>query len=185
MIGLNCNSSKLSVIDINGVLTFYRMNSSDMTPNVVKPAEKLVFERKDVWDMKWASDNEELFAMMVYMKKFIWYYTTMDEKYDLQYMVGQCFSKVIVMVLKFMERYVWTDSEVAGICWRKRSKNISVNIQLVTKHELLERNQVEFVWNFNLHAELLLYLFLMDMIVHFRRRHECISSEAWNQKSQC
>jgi WD repeat-containing protein 35 len=27
------------------------------------------FERKDVWDMKWASDNQDLFAMMEKTRK--------------------------------------------------------------------------------------------------------------------
>jgi len=29
------------------------------------------FERKDVWDMKWASDNQDLFAMMEKTRKNI------------------------------------------------------------------------------------------------------------------
>jgi len=29
-----------------------------------RAGDRLNFERKDVWDMRWATDNEELFAMM-------------------------------------------------------------------------------------------------------------------------
>ena len=29
-----------------------------------KEGDLVKFERKDVWDMKWASDNQDLFAMM-------------------------------------------------------------------------------------------------------------------------
>ena len=29
-----------------------------------KEGELIKFERKDVWDMKWANDNSDLFAMM-------------------------------------------------------------------------------------------------------------------------
>jgi WD repeat-containing protein 35 len=33
--------------------------------------ERLPFERKDVWDMKWSDDNPELFAMMEKARMYI------------------------------------------------------------------------------------------------------------------
>ena len=33
--------------------------------------QHLDFERKDVWDMKWAEDNSELFAMMEKTRMYI------------------------------------------------------------------------------------------------------------------
>ena len=66
MMALNCTSTHLAVIDINGVLLFYRNSLTSESLNATpRPGERLSFERKDVWDMRWASDNEELFAMMV------------------------------------------------------------------------------------------------------------------------
>ncbi|EDO46375.1 predicted protein [Nematostella vectensis] len=53
-LSLNCSSSRLAIIDISGVLTFFDL-----------------FERKDVWDMKWADDNSELFAMMEKTRMYI------------------------------------------------------------------------------------------------------------------
>eukprot|EP00756_Hemistasia_phaeocysticola_P065639 Hpha_TRINITY_DN8695_c0_g1::TRINITY_DN8695_c0_g1_i1::g.168905::m.168905/K19674/WDR35, IFT121; WD repeat-containing protein 35 len=68
---INCTSTRLSVIDIHGVLGFYVMpprESWSMTPSEGK---SLAFERKDVWDMCWAVDNEELFAMMEKTRMYI------------------------------------------------------------------------------------------------------------------
>lgn len=33
--------------------------------------QQLDFERKDVWDMRWAEDNSELFAMMEKTRMYI------------------------------------------------------------------------------------------------------------------
>lgn len=33
--------------------------------------EQLKFERKDVWDMKWANDNPDLFAMMEKTRMYV------------------------------------------------------------------------------------------------------------------
>ena len=33
--------------------------------------EQLTYERKDVWDMKWAEDNPELFAMMEKTRMYV------------------------------------------------------------------------------------------------------------------
>eukprot|EP00906_Rhabdomonas_costata_P037007 RCo051982 len=80
LLSLNCASTRVSVIDINGVLTFYKTTPNgeggSLTP---KPGEKLAFERKDVWDMQWATDNEELFAMMEKTRMYIFRGTEPEE----------------------------------------------------------------------------------------------------------
>ncbi len=38
------------------------------------------FERKDVWDMKWAADNPELFAMMERTYMYIFRYLRAHDK---------------------------------------------------------------------------------------------------------
>eukprot|EP01012_Entosiphon_sulcatum_P034864 TRINITY_DN4426_c0_g1_i1.p1 TRINITY_DN4426_c0_g1~~TRINITY_DN4426_c0_g1_i1.p1 ORF type:complete len:1254 (+),score=336.39 TRINITY_DN4426_c0_g1_i1:198-3764(+) len=70
-LALNCTSTRLSVIDINGALSFYRIGGPETFSNSPKPGERLNFERKDVWGMQWASDNEELFAMMEKTRMYI------------------------------------------------------------------------------------------------------------------
>ena len=54
------------------MLLFYRISTSpDSSIEAPKAGERLSFERKDVWDMRWASDNEELFAMMEKTRMYI------------------------------------------------------------------------------------------------------------------
>ncbi|XP_053382408.1 WD repeat-containing protein 35-like isoform X3 [Mercenaria mercenaria] len=71
-LSLNCTSSRLAIIDISGVLTFFDLDTK-MTDQDGKEVigEHLKFERKDVWDMRWAEDNHELFAMMEKTRMYI------------------------------------------------------------------------------------------------------------------
>jgi WD repeat-containing protein 35 len=73
LLALNCDSTRMSIIDINGVLTFFDFepkapNSISLSKSV---GEHLSFERKDVWDMMWSDDNPELFAMMEKTRMYI------------------------------------------------------------------------------------------------------------------
>jgi len=72
-IALNCISSRLSIIDSNGILTFFDLDAKITDENGKESiGEHLVnFERKDVWDMKWADDNPELIAIMEKMRMYI------------------------------------------------------------------------------------------------------------------
>ncbi|XP_076068879.1 intraflagellar transport protein Oseg4 [Oratosquilla oratoria] len=71
-LALNCNSMRLAIIDITGLLTFLDMDtrSSDSHGQEVM-GSVLKFERKDVWDMCWAQDNPELFAMMEKTRMYV------------------------------------------------------------------------------------------------------------------
>lgn len=86
-LAINCNTTRLSIIDVTGVLTFLdlespllssssslpgpgdTMNISLMSNNNSKELSK--FERKDVWAMKWASDNPELLAIMEKTRMYV------------------------------------------------------------------------------------------------------------------
>nr|KAG5696704.1 hypothetical protein BaRGS_012073 [Batillaria attramentaria] len=71
-LSLNCSSSRLAIIDIAGVLTFFDLDTRVTDPDGREVVgEHLSFERKDVWDMKWAEDNSELFAMMEKTRMYI------------------------------------------------------------------------------------------------------------------
>ncbi|XP_023690491.1 WD repeat-containing protein 35 isoform X2 [Paramormyrops kingsleyae] len=75
-VSLNCNSSRLAIIDIAGVLTFFDLEprgaGGDGGPGGAQAAgDQLKFERKDVWDMQWASDNPDLFAMMEKTRMYV------------------------------------------------------------------------------------------------------------------
>ena len=73
LIALNCDSTRLSIIDINGVLTFFEFDKRvDGPGGRTTLGEQLSFERKDAWDMLWADDNPELFAMMEKTRMYIY-----------------------------------------------------------------------------------------------------------------
>ncbi|NXO33488.1 WDR35 protein, partial [Locustella ochotensis] len=71
-LSLNCNSSRLAIIDLSGVLTFLDLDAR-AADGAGRPeaGEQLKLERKDVWDMKWAKDNPDLFAMMEKTRMYV------------------------------------------------------------------------------------------------------------------
>ena len=67
-LSMNCDSTKFSIIDINGILSFYDFTS---TANAqvgrgaqVVAGEHLQTERKEVWSIIWSTDNPVLCALM-------------------------------------------------------------------------------------------------------------------------
>ncbi|OQR99308.1 WD repeat protein 35 [Thraustotheca clavata] len=71
MLALNSNSTQLSIIDINNVLTIMEVGASSGNTNPVQ-AKMLPFEKKDSWDMMWAEDNPELFVMMEKARMYVY-----------------------------------------------------------------------------------------------------------------
>ncbi|TKS86180.1 WD repeat-containing protein 35 [Collichthys lucidus] len=67
--------SRLAIIDIAGVLTLLdldvRASTDDSAGNQASAGDPSKFERKDVWDMKWANDNPDLFAMMEKTRMYV------------------------------------------------------------------------------------------------------------------
>lgn len=103
-LAMNCTSSRLSIIDISGVLTvietpdsapmIHMMPPSPTTDqmgttdgqqqqqhllNGTSPAAAGKLERKDVWAMCWASDNPLLFAIMEKTRMYIFKGTSPEE----------------------------------------------------------------------------------------------------------
>jgi WD repeat-containing protein 35 len=62
----------LAIIDVTGLLTLLDLESraTDAQGREVV-GDFLKFERKDVWDLCWAEDNPELFAMMEKTRMYI------------------------------------------------------------------------------------------------------------------
>ncbi|CAJ1415377.1 unnamed protein product [Effrenium voratum] len=78
VIAANCESTRMSVIDINGVLLLFDIEVKTSTFGDNRspsgedgPGKQLDFERKDVWNMRWASDNPDLFAIMEKTRMYI------------------------------------------------------------------------------------------------------------------
>jgi hypothetical protein len=66
---MNCDSTKFSIIDINGILSFYDFEAAGTNPAAARGAqqmkgEHLSTERKEVWSIIWSSDNPKLCALM-------------------------------------------------------------------------------------------------------------------------
>jgi len=57
---VNCNGTILSVIDVNGILSFFDMEWQQGGCQ----GRALETEYKDVWNVKWAEDNPNLVAIM-------------------------------------------------------------------------------------------------------------------------
>uniref|UniRef100_A0A8C9FCA5 WD repeat domain 35 n=1 Tax=Pavo cristatus TaxID=9049 RepID=A0A8C9FCA5_PAVCR len=71
-LSLNCNSSRVAIIDLSGVLTFFDLDARVMSSTGQQViGEQLRLERKDVWDMKWAKDNPDLFAVMEKTRMYV------------------------------------------------------------------------------------------------------------------
>lgn len=80
---VNCNTTKVAVLDINGTMTMIELApSSSVAPSASNSSGSSApkraagpipnFERKDVWDVKWADDNPDLFAIMEKTRMYIY-----------------------------------------------------------------------------------------------------------------
>ncbi|KUF87047.1 WD repeat protein 35 [Phytophthora nicotianae] len=69
-LALNCNSTLLSVIDINGLLTIMEVGAAGSLNTT--QGKMLNFEKKDAWDVVWAEDNPELFVMMEKARMYVY-----------------------------------------------------------------------------------------------------------------
>jgi WD repeat-containing protein 35 len=66
---MNSDSTKFSIIDINGVLSFYDM--TDTSEGTAGSGMHLAMERKEVWSIVWSSDNPNLCALMEKNRLFV------------------------------------------------------------------------------------------------------------------
>lgn len=85
-IQLNCNSTKLAMIDINGVFSIIDLEAKVSDDDVDDKSvvgkffgKKLSLERRDVWDMRWADDNDDLICIMEKTKMVVFRGETPEE----------------------------------------------------------------------------------------------------------
>ncbi|XP_065568434.1 WD repeat-containing protein 35-like isoform X2 [Artemia franciscana] len=77
-LSLNFSVTKLAVIDINGNLTMFELRPyMELTSDNL--GMWLDFERKDVWDIRWAPDNPDMFAIMEKTRMYIFRGTEPEE----------------------------------------------------------------------------------------------------------
>ena len=67
-IAINSDSARISVIDINGVFTLYKLEAGEQKGY---KTEQQAIERKDVWDMRWSSDNPDPFAILEKQRMYV------------------------------------------------------------------------------------------------------------------
>lgn len=60
---LNNNSTKIAVIDLNGVLTLLQINAQG--------GNLLEFEKKDCWNVKFSDDHPDFFCFMEKSRLYI------------------------------------------------------------------------------------------------------------------
>uniref|UniRef100_A0A1Y1LSD8 Uncharacterized protein n=1 Tax=Photinus pyralis TaxID=7054 RepID=A0A1Y1LSD8_PHOPY len=65
---INCNSTRLSLIDMTGLLTVLDISEASFHHS---DSENTRLERKDVWAMCWASDNPQLLAIMEKTRMYV------------------------------------------------------------------------------------------------------------------
>ena len=63
-LSMNCDSTKFSIIDINGILSFYDLEAQGSNAGRGAIGEHLQTERKEVWSVIWSTDNPKLCALM-------------------------------------------------------------------------------------------------------------------------
>ena len=74
---MNCDSTRFSIIDINGVLSFFDMEvessqgGQSAMGGMKGVGEHLAQERKEVWSVMWSSDNPKLCAIMEKNRLFV------------------------------------------------------------------------------------------------------------------
>lgn len=61
---------RLAVIDSTGVLTLIEMSEDNLIKGKTNP-EANSFQRRDIWTMKWASDDPELLAIMEKTRMYV------------------------------------------------------------------------------------------------------------------
>lgn len=61
---------RLAVIDSTGVLTLIEISEDNVIKGPTSP-EANSFQRRDVWTMKWASDDPELLAIMEKTRMYV------------------------------------------------------------------------------------------------------------------
>ncbi len=90
-LSLNRSESKLAVVDANGVLNVLDLEaradgvvvekrgfgdgaeSKQAQDNYIQMGRKMAIEKKDVWDLKWASDDDDMLAVMEKMKLVVYH----------------------------------------------------------------------------------------------------------------
>ncbi|RHW72332.1 putative intraflagellar transport protein D4 [Trypanosoma brucei equiperdum] len=78
-IAVNCNSTRLVLIDVVGVMRIFHIDPTTMSLAPSKLVPQPGFERKDVWNVQWAQDDPEMLAVMERSRLHIYHGTESEE----------------------------------------------------------------------------------------------------------
>ena len=87
-VAINCESTRCAIVDTNGILSLLDMGSPGsenfgsgeiIVAGPEGSGEQVRFERKDVWDVRWADDNPKLFALMEKTRMYVFNDLTAEE----------------------------------------------------------------------------------------------------------
>lgn len=62
---------RLAIIDSTGVLNLIEISDDNVVKGSSSPETSNSFQRRDVWTMKWASDDPELLAIMEKTRMYV------------------------------------------------------------------------------------------------------------------
>eukprot|EP00899_Mesostigma_viride_P008010 jgi/Mesvir1/1720/Mv21173-RA.1 len=150
VLALNCNSTRMSIIDINGVLSFFDTQAqSAATPGVM--GEHLPFERKDAWFMKWAADNPDLLAMMEKTRMYI--FRGMDPEEPVLSSAYICeFKDLQIKAVMLDDVFVEPDNpdKSSVIHYETKSlrdtRHILANVSIADAYQFIEDNSHPMLW---------------------------------------
>ncbi|PWU89489.1 putative intraflagellar transport protein 122B [Trypanosoma cruzi] len=75
----NSNSTRLSVVDVSGIMTVFHIDPMKLSLVPQKIAPEPNFEHKDVWNVRWSKDDPELFAVLEKSRMYIFRGTEAEE----------------------------------------------------------------------------------------------------------
>lgn len=89
---LNCDSTRLGLVDINGILSLWELRDEDHSDHSTGQSwsdsqrneprigtKRINFKRKDSWDLRWADDDPLSFAYMEKTRMYIVHDTTAED----------------------------------------------------------------------------------------------------------
>uniref|UniRef100_A0A1X7V818 Uncharacterized protein n=1 Tax=Amphimedon queenslandica TaxID=400682 RepID=A0A1X7V818_AMPQE len=121
-LGLNMDSTMLSVVDNGGMFSLYHMSDGS----------KLALERKEVWGVKWADDNPDLFAIMEKTRMYI--FRGLDPEEPVISSASICsFSNLQVKAVLLDELMKTPDTPVAELVVNLDVKSLRDTRQLLEK----------------------------------------------------
>ena len=67
----NCSSTKFGVIDVNGLLSIFAMDTESLDEPWKTLNPVLINHRNDAWDLRWSDDDPDLYAVMEKSRLYI------------------------------------------------------------------------------------------------------------------